>query len=699
MSLDLKINGQSLELPRDVAVPIDLYNPCFNQGDNGDFNQDFIGGSYSYPFTVSSQSAINQKILGFPEVIDSREPISSLLDAEIWFDGELILAGQFQLTSAGPAYEGNFLFSGGALAVALNNTKLADLPWGADIIMNSDFEYREYQWDPLFITTNAQLDYGGTIYVDVPFNTSISQTLADLVAAIMDPADPVRHLLAEQTASDKIKISAVKGYLKWGLLPAAGHDISPKQYNSGTLATHVMSIVDNHTGSSHDTADVAAFMAGTVTASYPAQLCFPVMRNDDAYPSAVTAYKRYINYYHSSAYAVNTTDRGYTISPQVFLYSIFDRISLLTGYSFEGSSWDDAEFRKMIVYNNMVLDRNGWSFFFNPTYESNIYDNKISLKNHVPDIFASNLINSFRKAFCIGIFTDNRNRTIRMVPMKEVINSSSYIEATRFFEKLRPVTPSDMINVRQFNYTRDSSDTMINDHIIDRGNLVIGGSVATFASLPASKIDADVLYLVEDTQRYYISSLNGTNPINNDWDEFSVNLYDYSEGTIANPVTETIDIGADTPIISTEQDLINTGTHWKIPVVQQPCSYLAFETAKNPFGLRFLFFRGLQADSTAATYPMATNDEYDYAHSQIGYYSMHWDGDNGLYNLWWKPWIDFLNTTKIVTRNAYFTATEIKNLDFSSKYRIENTNYIFRKVSFTLYKDHIGPATVEMLKV
>jgi hypothetical protein len=58
-------------------------------------------------------------------------------------------------------------------------------------------------------------------------------------------------------------------------------------------------------------------------------------------------------------------------------------------------------------------------------------------------------------------------------------------------------------------------------------------------------------------------------------------------------------------------------------------------------GLRLLFNRGYQPDSTGQRYPLGSAGAVNFLGAAVGNYAWQWGGDKGLYQVWHKPWLDF----------------------------------------------------------
>lgn len=116
--------------------------------------------------------------------------------------------------------------------------------------------------------------------------------------------------------------------------------------------------------------------------------------------------------------------------------------------------------------------------------------------------------------------------------------------------------------------------------------------------------------------------------------------------------------------------------------------------------LRLLIYRGLDAtEYPGYRYPFATPDVYDTRGVAVGTHSLRWDGPHGLYEMFWKRWLDFLGTTRKVTRTLRLSAADVFNLDLTQQVRIENINYLIGKINVAVTMRGIGEAKAELYTV
>ncbi len=103
-----------------------------------------------------------------------------------------------------------------------------------------------------------------------------------------------------------------------------------------------------------------------------------------------------------------------------------------------------------------------------------------------------------------------------------------------------------------------------------------------------------------------------------------------------------------------EEQVVNAGTLHMVTVTDAGRQWLvpAYEGKgaipgdtetgdESRVGLRLLFNRGYQPDSTGQRYPLGSAGATNFRGESVGEYALQWGGDKGLYQVWHKPWLDF----------------------------------------------------------
>jgi hypothetical protein len=89
----------------------------------------------------------------------------------------------------------------------------------------------------------------------------------------------------------------------------------------------------------------------------------------------------------------------------------------------------------------------------------------------------------------------------------------------------------------------------------------------------------------------------------------------------------------------------NAGT-WKTPISRSEGTIEAYGVQKD-IKIRLFFDRGIQQNSDSEDYLFATNDDKDWEENTLGNISLEWDGPTGLYETFWKDFIELADTEVI----------------------------------------------------
>jgi len=115
--------------------------------------------------------------------------------------------------------------------------------------------------------------------------------------------------------------------------------------------------------------------------------------------------------------------------------------------------------------------------------------------------------------------------------------------------------------------------------------------------------------------------------------------------------------------------------------------------------LIFLLYRGLVTARDGDKVPHAGSGLYNYNGSQIGQMSLHWSGNFGLYEKWWRKWMEALQAMRPVSYPTRLTAIDLSQLDWTKKVLIDKHPYFIKKIQVTLTTDTILSANVEYMQI
>jgi hypothetical protein len=153
--------GLALELSPDTTISVELNNALLADADNN--------GSYALPFTLP-RTATNQRVLGFPELLDNvAGQVRSYERTDVFDDGLHLLSGTLQLLRiTASTYEMTLLFGASAVMSKLKTVKLRELVLGGPRLMDS-FPNRWTVMDHMNDTARKPNDYD---YVFAPVSNN-----------------------------------------------------------------------------------------------------------------------------------------------------------------------------------------------------------------------------------------------------------------------------------------------------------------------------------------------------------------------------------------------------------------------------------------------------------------------------------------------------------------------------------------------
>lgn len=123
----------------------------------------------------------------------------------------------------------------------------------------------------------------------------------------------------------------------------------------------------------------------------------------------------------------------------------------------------------------------------------------------------------------------------------------------------------------------------------------------------------------------------------------------------------------------------------------------------NSYQDRIMFLRGWAEGEGGRMYPFGSTGAYGpdknlaTVAGNPANYSLMWDQPEGLYNRWWKAWIEKLSRRTEVTYNVLLSLKDLKAFSFKDKVRIKNMEYFVRKMKITISPQGLLPVEAEMI--
>ena len=448
-----------------------------------------------------------------------------------------------------------------------------------------------------------------------------------------------------------------------------------------------------------DTPTKYAHYKATTNGEYPDynMVMFPVRNDGFTGDAPVTAEMWQNRWFWEKQGGVDTSyfaKGNYSITPFPYFAFVIKQAFLENGYSILKNIFaSDPDLVKLVVFNVNDTD-----WYERPSHSYN-------LSKHVPDISIASMIQNIKKRFNIGCFINSNSREVVILKHEDIINDSDYIDITnKASSEFETETFDNNGFILKFNQGDDEfwdenvKDILHSDRVQD--------PVATIGDLAGLSPDVGDIVLVEDEDNYYNYSPSGwilsSKGVQNNYIEGNEELTIESDlGYLANNLEEG-DAGTSSGLTYTDFPTV-TYYDWLIPYTSQLGNswYPRFEAIEYP--LRLLFYRGLvDSENPSYDYPLGSHDVYDYNGNKISdaNLALRWDGQYGIYENFWKNYLYwYLNIRKEIKLRINWAISDLANIKFYKKYRINRTDYLIKDIDINLTKTKINIGTTTLIKV
>ncbi|RYD78050.1 MAG: hypothetical protein EOP53_11900 [Sphingobacteriales bacterium] len=403
------------------------------------------------------------------------------------------------------------------------------------------------------------------------------------------------------------------------------------------------------------------------------------------------------NTFYSNATSYFTQPNHYNLSPCIYAFYLLRQCFEEHGITVKGSIFTDEELMQLVIYNNYALDKK-----LSPSDYTNVYSNDIDLRNHVPEMTIQEFLIEIRKPFFLNFLFSFNKQEVEVVTIRDVLASNKYKDWTKKLsaEDLE-LTQNDDGYI--FRFERDGNDgiTPVSDFTKNKiiGNLEIWNTVP----FPGHWDDSGELFelrLHEPTNQYYVRSKVSrfTGNLAELWKLFSENLAPYKVGDGAEEINVKFSPWLQIPTVI-------SGDYPSIPTIKNTGYseiYNEDEQEKPAFGTRLTFYRGMKTHGEGE-YPLASSVNYwkmDFHYPSIfeslGNYSLFWSNAAGLFTQWYEKWIEALISHKALRFKLKLSITDIFNFSFKDKIRIQENEYLVKRLSFSASEKGISPVEAEM---
>ena len=278
----------------------------------------------------------------------------------------------------------------------------------------------------------------------------------------------------------------------------------------------------------------------------------------------------------------------------------------------------------------------------------------------------------FLKAICSfwnsAFFINTENNTIKLIPIDSVLSDETCVEFSSDIVGIS-IEPEDQVMGFSFKQELDGDDKVFSE--------VIANEDACYNKIKGAVNDIDELPqfpFAEIGEQRFVYNLNQylwMSP-QKSWTPWATpeSLFVFSRHKIKQPQDE-ISIGL--------SSLLSEGFN------QLACQCGNSLSAYNDVKPRIFF----------AAYNNIDFPHYMFARNRTSAFGLFYNQPNNPYVKYWKSYVDFKMSTKLVKIVKQMEFSELNDFDFSKKYMINGIKYLVKSIQVVLKRDRIMPATLE----
>jgi len=412
--------------------------------------------------------------------------------------------------------------------------------------------------------------------------------------------------------------------------------------------------------------DAINYFNWSLTHFYPeVDFSMPKIGNLDFYdPPATNPELMSYNYVFPDGWLHKTTSDGTQrtiLVPFLYLKYVLNKLAENFGYRLEDDFFTSCtELTRLVIYHSVNLCE--VLFGLQQLYYCRL----------VPKIKVSEFISGLEKWFNCSFHADSRQRVIRIVGNRDVLLKSELVEFSENILSISQEIPDEITGYR-FMIGPDAGDKVYQAQLDAEKGITdyIRGAVGTFSEIPPYPFTwlGDIYYVV-DTNTWWQLGVNGITFLI-EWMQMPngpvlTDKFFYKYGDEKNKFETSF-----------------SSLYDRFGVVS--CGNLG--TDKDKITPR-LFWVGMTGGWGTPVELRGIADGSNF--------SLRYTGSNGIFNLFWKDWVDWImKTRKTVKIEKQMDFNELKDIDFTKRYRMNGINYLISEISVTLNKSSIKSAQLK----
>lgn len=322
----------------------------------------------------------------------------------------------------------------------------------------------------------------------------------------------------------------------------------------------------------------------------------------------------------------------------------------------------------------------------NSSEQLNIFDKKVTYKNHVKDISVSEFLSEF-KTIGVHIDFDYNNASVKLNYDKNYINSNTAKDWTDKAINEFELNFEDKNKGFKVNYNFGSSDKQVEANFKKYLLSNFKGTFPTYKNIPYPTVQGSII-AVENSNQLYITSPSGTGT-GYVWTYFSDNYYSLILGN-----GEKENFSKIAPMfMNFAENEGGTASQNKclIPSSKQSGSSQMFGMGESDYDLRFVFLRGINQSNSLVTpeggvYIYAGTSIYGINGDYVGNYDFNLNSEKGIIPQFVLKFLEALTNSELIEQEVRLNELDILNINVKDKIAIDGIYYIIKNVSIPISK-------------
>ncbi len=385
-------------------------------------------------------------------------------------------------------------------------------------------------------------------------------------------------------------------------------------------------------------------------------------------------------------------DYGWTVRHPVSPYPkaiyVLSEIIKAGGYHPKGTIFDDPEIMNLLIFTNHCLHKADFSSFL----KEDQFQLNFRVGDLLPKVTINHYLKAMRKLFGIHFFFNDTRRECYIEFLDDIVSSTDFIHWNSKVAS-KPVVSVAEPEGFTLKFDLDTEDLFIEELVpeIDAFNRL--PDVADNPGVVTGE-SQDIVFSKKRKTFYKANYSSGGSFLG--WLFHSLGFHPLKIGE----GNHEVDAGAG-PLTQFRDVIHPPGGPYIVstPQIKQKLNQINDPEGYHPFKLRFMFYRGMQETSTPGiTYPMANWDNRDVDGNMIPgqNYVLAWEGDNSLYENFWKRYLTWRDQAKEVEFLIDLSPLDYVNLDMRKKVQINGVNYFIKRIDVAFPIK--APARVTLLK-